>query len=330
MRPVRVTPHHRIVVLGAGGSRNTEDAITRAARSLGHACRLVDVVGWRRWLGALGPAMAERLTEGFEPDTILVTRHAWTLGEARLRRLFARRRSAFWFFDFAPHPGTVDLARAVDVFYTTYRGQVDDYRALGIKDVRFLPQGLDPERDRPAPSADRYACDVSFVGSGGFPHRWQVLRAVAGVAELQIRGPGWKGAPPDLPVAGGAVHGRTFSQVVASAAISLGAHALPTQIHDDASASNRMWKILGAGGFYLGEYVPGIEQMAVGGKHCAWFTDAADAQTQVRDWLARPDDRRRIAAAGRAHALAHHTYAQRLETLLSDRSYDPTAGGGIP
>lgn len=329
MSPAQSSPKRRIVILGAGGARKTEDALARAARSLGHASRVVNVVGWRRRLGPLGPAMVERLTENFEPDTILVTQHAWSVGDARLRRLFAGRRSAFWFFDFAPHPGTLDLARAVDVFYTTYRGQVDAYRALDIRDVRFLPQGLDPDRDCPAPPVERYACEVSFVGSGGYPHRWQVLRAVAGVARLQIRGPAWEGAPADLPVAGGPVYGRTFSQVVASAAISLGAHALPAQVHDDASASNRMWKILGAGGFYLAEHVPGIERMAQGGVHCAWFRDAGDASAQVRHWLAHPEARARIAAAGRAHALANHTYAHRMATLLSGADYDPSTPAEI-
>jgi spore maturation protein CgeB len=330
MDPARTTSVRRIVVLGAGGSRKTEDAIARAARSLGHACRLVDVVGWRRRLGPLGAVVAERLTAGFDADTVVVTRHAWKLGEARLRRLFAGRRSVFWFFDPAPHPGTLELARLVDVFYTTYFGQLDEYRRLGLTDVRFLPQGMDPDRDRPTAPEPAYACDVSFVGSGGFPHRLQILRAVAASARLQIRGPGWNDAPAGLPVAGGPVHGEEFNRVVASAAISLGAHALPEQARDAASASNRMWKILGAGGFYLGEHVQGIEQMAVGGTHCAWYKDATDVQAQVRDWLARPEDRMRIAAAGRAHALAHHTYAHRLELLLGDRSYDPTTGTGVP
>jgi spore maturation protein CgeB len=311
----------RIVVLGAGGARKTEDAIVRAARGLGHEARSVNVVGWRRRLGPLAAPLVERLVSSFAPDRIIVTRHAWSLGESRLRRILQGRKSAFWFFDPEPHPGTLELARLVDALYITYRGQLERYRAAGVPVVRFLPQGVDPDRDRPAPPRAGFACDVSFVGSGPYPHRWEILRAVAKVATLQIRGPGWDDAPADLPVAGGPVHGETFASVITSAKIALGADALPAQSSDEASASNRMWKILGCGGFYLGPYVPGIEHFARDGVHCSWYRSVDDAVARVGATLADPVGRRRIAEAGRAHALAHHTYGHRLALLLNDQEY---------
>jgi len=321
MTNVESRPSQRIVVLGAGGARKTEDAIVRAARGRGHAARLVDIVGWRRRLGPLAGPVVERLVSSFEPDQILVTRHAWLLGETRLRRIFRGRRSAFWFFDPEPHPGTIDLARLVDAFYITYRGQCDRYRAEGIPVVRFLPQGVDPDRDRPAPGRAEFACDVSFVGSGPYPHRWEILRTIAKMSQLQIRGPGWRDAPADLPVAGGPVHGEEFASVIASAKISLGADAVPAQSSDEASASNRMWKVLGCGGYYLGAYVPGIEHFAQDRVHCAWYRSTDDAITRVREALADPAGRTRVAEVGRAHALAHHTYAHRLDLLLAGREY---------
>jgi len=311
----------RIVVLGAGGARKTEDAILRAAQSLGHAARLVNVVGWRRRLGPLARPVVERLVASFEPDLILVTRHAWQLGADRLRRLFAGRRSAFWFFDPDPHPGTVELARLVDAFYLTYRGQRERYRQEGIEVVRFLPQGVDPDRDRPAPPRDEFRCDVSFVGSGPYPHRWEILRRVAEVAKLQIRGPGWERAPRDLPVAGGPVYGEEYASVIASATVALGADAVPSQSQDEASASNRMWKILGCGGYYLGPYVPGIEHFAADGVHCGWYRSTEEAVARVRSAIADPSGTAKIAAAGRSHALAHHTYADRLALLLAGEEY---------
>ena len=88
--------------------------------------------------------------------------------------------------------------------YVTCVPHVDYYRAAGVEEVHFLPQGVDPEYDVPAESAPRqYHCDVSFVGSGQATHRYAVLRAVAAVSRLQIRGHAWKTAPADLPVVGG-------------------------------------------------------------------------------------------------------------------------------
>jgi spore maturation protein CgeB len=317
----------RIAVLGAGGAHKTEESLGRAARSLGHACRVVDALGWTRRLGGAGARLARRQTEAFEPDFVLVTRHAIRLGEATVRALVRGRPSAFWYFDLPATGPVVALGRLVDAMYVTSPGQLETYRAAGIGQVAFLPQGLDPAADHPAAWAPPWLrCDASFVGSGQYPHRHTVLRAVARACDLQIRGPGWQGAPDDLPVRGGAVRGRAFARVVRGAAISLGANALPEQDREYASASNRMWKILGCGGFYLGQYVAGIDRFARHGEHCAWYRSADEAVELVRRYLADPEARARIAAAGRAHALARHTYAQRLALLLAGRGYPLDAG----
>jgi Glycosyl transferases group 1 len=280
------------------------------------------VVGWSRAAGPLAGRAIRYLSDAFEPDFVLLTRHAILAGEAALRAILRGRDAAFWYFDPRPRPEVLALGRLVGRMYITYLAQVDDYRAAGIEQVRFLPQGVDPARDFPATTApSEFLCDASFVGSGQYPHRYAVMRAVAAVCRLQLRGPGWKGVPVDLPVAGGPVHGRRLRQVIRGAAISLGASAHPEQDADRASASNRMWKVMGCGGFYLGPYVRDIESFAVGQRHCAWYHSAIDAVEQVRHYLASADERRRIAEAGRAHALRHHTYAGRLELLLAGREY---------
>jgi spore maturation protein CgeB len=263
------------------------------------------------------------LVEGFEPDLVLMTRHAILAGESTVRALLTGRDGVFWYFDPQPHPSVLALGRAVGRMYTTYLAQVESYRAAGIPEVQFLPQGVDPARDFPSHDAPaEYLCDTSFVGSGQYAHRYPVLRAVAAASRLQLRGPGWDGAPADLPVAGGPVHGRRLAQVIRGAAISLGANAHPEQDQARASASNRMWKVLGSGGFYLGPWVADMDAFAADGRECAWYRSPSEAVERVRWYLARPEERANIAAAGRAHALAHHTYAQRLALLLAGREYE--------
>jgi Glycosyl transferases group 1 len=296
--------------------------MVRAARSLGHECRLINVVGWSRYTGSWSGRVVRYLVEAFEPDFVILTRHAIGLGDDAVRTIVNGRTAAFWYFDLEPKEKVVRLGRLVDRMYVTYFRQVDAYRSAGIAQVGFLPQGVDPEGDTPAVAApDEYVCDTSFVGSGHSRYRDDVLRAVARVSRLQIRGPGWDNAPRDLPVAGGPVHGRRLAQVIRGAAISLGASSYPAQDSDRFSASNRMWKILGSGGFYLGRHVEGLETFAVGGEHCAWYHDSAQAAELTRHYLAQPAERERIARAGRAHALAHHTYAHRLALLLQGKSY---------
>jgi hypothetical protein len=312
----------RIAILGAGGARKTETSILRAVQSLGHECRLMNVVGWARYTGPCAGRIVRRLTDAFDPDFLILTRHAIEVGEPALRSLVRGRTSVFWYFDLEPKPKVVRLGTLVDQMYVTYFGQIASYRAAGVAHAVFLPQGVDPERDAPAMAAPaQFECDVSFVGSGQSSYRYEVLRAVAAVSRLQIRGPGWNGAPMDLPVAGGAVHGTRLAQVIHGAAISLGASSYPGQDQEHFSASNRMWKILGCAGFYMGRYVEGIDIFAADGEHCAWYRTPAEAAELTRHFLANPDERRRIALAGRAHALAHHTYAHRVALLLQGKGY---------
>jgi spore maturation protein CgeB len=293
-------------------------------RSLGHTCLLVNTVTWTQNLGRLAVPLLHRRVESFEPEALILGRHATLLGEERLKQLTRGRYSAFWYFDLRVPPidDVLMLGRLVDAMYTTYLPQVETYRSFGIPNVMHLPQGMDPKLDHPAawiPS--RYHCEVTFVGTGTSVQRHALLRAMARSYQLQIRGPGWRNGPTDLPVVGGPTYGKEFARAVGGAAITLGASSHPEQPSQVASASNRMWKVMGCGGFYLGERVEGIEAFGRAGVHCAWYRGIEEAIAQVRHYLDRPEERTRIAAAGRHHALEHHTYAHRVKLLLEGRGY---------
>lgn len=316
--------HRRVLILGRGGSHRTEAAIARGARALGHSVRLIDVSRWQRRLGALAGRYLRWRADSYAPDSVLLTRHAAALDQPTLEALVHGRGSALWFFDLVtkPHERIARLGRTVDRMFVTCPSQIELYQSAGVDWVGFLPLAADPALDRPARWASRrYRCEVSFVGSGDYAYRHQLLRAVAARFTLQIRGPGWEGVAGDLPVAGGEVRGRRFAQVVRGAAVSLGGHAFPAQSTEQACASNRMWKILGCGGFYLGPWMEGIDSLARGGEHCVWYDPAEEAVDLIHYYLQRPEKRSAIAQAGRLHVLEHHTYADRLALLLEGRAY---------
>lgn len=321
MTPSSPLSVRRLAVLGAGAPHNDEMAYARAAERLGVESRVFDVLYWHRRLRALAPAVLERAIERFNPDFILCTREAHWIGAARLDRLFRQRRTAMWHVDPAPQDGVLDLARRTGTLYITYSTHRERYLAEGIPIVRFLPQAMDTDRDLPAPPRDAFRCDVSFVGSGPYPHRWPVMREIAREFTLQVRGPGWKGTTSGLPIAGKSVHGADFAAVIASATVSLGANALPEQENVFASASNRMWKVFGCGGAYVGPYAPGIEQFARDREHCRWFQSIDECVEQVRALVDDPAERSAMAIRARAHALAHHTYDHRMQMLLTDQEY---------
>jgi hypothetical protein len=319
----------RVVVLGRRGPHRTESAIARGLEVLGHRVRLIDVPRWYRRLGSRAGRLVRWRVDSFAPDTVILTRYAAELDGFSLEAVVRGRRSALWFFDLVtqPHERIIRLGRVVDQMFVTCPSQADLYRIAGVDWVGFLPQAVDPTVDRPARwTRRRYRCDVSFVGSGDYPYRHHLLRAVAANFDLQIRGPGWEDVPNDLPVVGGPVRGRQFARVVRGAAVSIGGHAFPNQRSEYACASNRMWKILGCGGFYLGPWVEGIDQLARGGEHCVWYDPSDEAVDLIRYYLRKPESRVAIARAGRRHALEHHTYAHRLALLLEGQEYRLESG----
>lgn len=315
-------PYRRLAVVGAWAPHRSEDAIVRAAQRMGLEAKAFDVLRQTRRFGRFAAPFLERAIDRFAPDFILCTRHAWRLGDARLARLLAGRASAFWYFDAHAVPGVVELARRCGIMYTTYANQRAHYLAAGVPVVRFLPQALDIDLEKPAERVlPGDHCDVSFVGSGQYPYRWPLLQAVAEICALQIRGPNWEGAPASLPVAGGAVYTTRLAEVIAGAKISLGANSVPAQDDERASASDRMWKVLACRGAYVGPYVRDIEALAEDRVHCRWYRDADECLAIVRELLDDDEGRIAMAARGHAHALAHHSYDARLPLLLAGREY---------
>ena len=318
----------RILIVGAAGDGRTEASVARAARQLGHDAQVLDALGWRRRLGALAPWWLRWQADAFAPDLVLCTRHAASVGAGHLPKLLRRRRSAFWYFD-APSPlpaPVAQLATLVDQAFATYGYQRDAFRALGAEGAQFLPQGADPMLDTPADSAPAgWQCDLSFVGSGQYPRRHAILAAFGAACRLQVRGPQWDNVPEGVPVVGGAVRGRDFARAVRGAAVSLGVDALEAQRQERlGGTSNRLWRVLASGGVFLGEAVAGLEQFARDGEHALFYDGIEDGLARLRALLADEGLRRRLASAGRAHVMARHTYADRLELLLQGRGYTST------
>jgi hypothetical protein len=272
-------------------------------------------------LGSVGAHWLTWRLRQFAPDFILCTRHAAHLGPRLIDRIAASTPTAFWYFDAPERPAVLDLARRVERTYVVSHRVGDWLRSMNVASVESLPQGADLDLDvAPATIDARYHCDLSFIGSGQYPHRWPLLQRLAGEATMQIRGPGWGMAPADLPVVGGEIRGAAFASAVAAAKVSLGVNALPSQDDDPGAVSNRLWKVLAIGGAFLGQWVPGAEALAQDKVHCRWYRSPAEASEVLAELLADPVEREAMAARGRDYVRAHHSYDQRLGVILGERT----------
>ncbi len=118
--------------------------------------------------------------------------------------------------------------------------------------------------------------------------------------------------------------------LVRGAAINLGF----TQIGLDAASEYprmirlREFEIPMMGGFYLTQNCPELSRYFEIGREIAVWETAQDVQERCRHYLARPDERARIAEAGRRRALNNHTWTHRFQLMADELGMRlPTSAG---
>jgi spore maturation protein CgeB len=265
-----------------------------------------------------------KLAERTQPDLIVVTGgHRITRGG--LRRIIRKGfQAVLWTTDL---PGAKDLMRetAPDYHFVFCQGTeyVEIFRDMGIAGARWLPMACDPQVHHPIQLADdekvRFGSDIVFVGSY-YPWRAEYLEQLAGF-DLAIWGPGWENLPANswlrTSIRGAHTPPETWLKIYTASKIVLSVHILdPKKQFPVYQASPRVFEALACGAFVLTDSQRDVLSLFKDGEHLATFADARDLRQKVSYFLARPEERNRIAAGGRREVLNNHTYTQRLETLL--------------
>ena len=57
------------------------------------------------------------------------------------------------------------------------------------------------------------------------------------------------------------------------------------------------------------------------GLHCAFYDDFDSLVERIGHWLARPEERDRVRAAGEAFVREHHTFDRRIANLLAGQPF---------
>ena len=135
---------------------------------------------------------------------------------------------------------------------------------------------------------------------------------------------------PEEDLAPGTIAGpyaqSQFGALVRGAAINLGfTHfkGVPGTRGERRQIRLRDFEIPMAGGFYLAQDCEQLRELFTPGEHVATWNDAADLIEKSRHYLARPEERRRMAAAAREHCLRRHTWSARFSGLLADLGLHP-------
>ncbi len=188
----------------------------------------------------------------------------------------------------------LEWAPAFDRIYLAQKAYVDAFRSRG-HDASWLPLACDPEIH--VPGSREVEFDVGFIGSLVEPRRVKMIEALMGHFRVYVD--------------------RVFLEEMASC---FSRAEITWNSAANSDLNMRVFEALAAGCFLLTENLPeqaGLQDLFEDGTHLALYEESSLIE-RVRHYLARPEERRRIAERGRAWVLAHHTYDHRVEQMLQD------------
>jgi spore maturation protein CgeB len=262
----------------------------------------------------------------FRPDLVLIGKGAYfaptTLEEIK-RTTGARLIN--WASDDPFNPAS--SSRAVlesiplyDLYVCTKRAVMDDVARAGCPRVAYLRFGYKPAIHFPesaASAAERasFDCDVMFAGGGDSdraPYFEELIRAIPGV-RLNLFGGYWNRFPALRSYWRGSVRGREFRLAIGGAKIAV--NLVRRSNRDDHVM--RTFEVPACGGFMLAERTDAHAEIFAEDREAVFFNSPQEMAAQVRTWLARDEERRQIAQAGRLKVTCgRNTYADRLHDIL--------------
>lgn len=322
----------RVLIIGRAKELSAEAALQRTLRRLGHTSLLLDDRRLRQRIGGrLGSEYIRARARAFRPDRIITVKpHDVTMDV--LAELCARTPAVMWYRDLTVPPDPALLARApfFETVFLTAGGQTAEWEAAGARRALFLPDGADPLYEAPRPAVPAWSADVGFIGrgSGYDDRRLQLLLRIAEKHNVRVWGQAWDLHAATFDWRGESAYGHDFARACASVHIILGANVLaPDARPVPWYQSDRMVKVLSAGGFFLGHAAPGLREIFRDGEHCGWYDDADHAITQIDRYLGDRPARERIRKQGRSFFLEHHTFENRLHNLLTGEPWrNPLTG----
>lgn len=307
----------------------------RAIRSLGHSLILFDdraflvpgrVAGvlpvLRRWDVARLNRKLIRTVSVDEPDLCIVmgTRLMLLTGRTVQKIKALGSKIVLWVTDLPQYLSFDTIkgtAHRYDHVFCAGTEHIELLQHAGITNLSWLSFGCDPELHTPVDLTQedekRYGKDVAFVGAC-YPNRRQLLQQLTN-CDLGIWGPGWDGMPTGS-VTSGRVDRPEWIRIYTASKIVLVIH-FQDGITPCFQASPKIYEALACGSFVLTDRQADVFRSFQEGVHLAVYNDAVDLAEKVAHYLERPEERNKMAQAGRELVLNNHTYRHRIETIIT-------------
>jgi spore maturation protein CgeB len=306
----------RVIVFGKSKRRTRKVAhIVRAFQEQGNETLWINAAKIQRFKGDRTEKYILNIIDRFNPDIVFIFSQDIPLPV--LQRISGGKiKTVLFYVDWRPDipASLVELGRLVDIFLVSGRGLIDQYRRAGIHNPIFITDACDKyDHWKQRPILPIWVSDIAFIGQAR-PHesRLELVRRLKEICEVKVYGRNWKDfcITPTLRSVGP----RGYRLICGGAKIILGADIVNNV---ETHWSNRLWLTLGCGGFLLTNYVPGLEEFFVNREHLVWYKSEDDCMELAKEFLAKPDERKRIAEQGYRLVHEHHTFHHFVDRVLS-------------
>jgi spore maturation protein CgeB len=194
-----------------------------------------------------------------------------------------------------------------DVHITSNLWNVDEFRKEGFPRVVHMELAANPAiRDPgPIPASER----ASLGGPAGFIGHWEpvterrLLHLLRGGVPVKIYGGGWDDAVARDELAGAAQHrfvmGDEYARAICSFDVNIGIVSKWNRNH----TASRTFQIPALGAFLLHERNELVTRYFTEGVDAEFFDSDDELLEKARHYLAHPEERQRVAAAGRRRCI---------------------------
>lgn len=228
-----------------------------------------------------------------------LTNHGSTLRSI----LGTKGKIAFWNVDLEPQINSnTDVGQFIDYFFLSNGDQLEEFKQKwGINHTVFMPQGCFVQTDM---AVNEPHWEIGFLGrrQKNDP-RYNERNTILDAFKTEF----------DMIEADNITTVDQSFNFYHDCQINLG---LSWRNDVYLYSSDRLFNVLGAGGFYLCQYFPGIERLVENHKHLIWFMDVEEGKRLVHHYLFHPQERNKIARQGYDLAKEKHSYSKRIKNIL--------------
>ncbi|HLA09959.1 MAG TPA: glycosyltransferase [Pyrinomonadaceae bacterium] len=291
----------------------------------------------RAALRALRPMLSVEYNElildtahSFQPDLLLAFKGQFLAADT-LRRL---RADGIALYNYYPDTSAFahgsmlqhSLPEYDCTFFTKEFLAEDVIKQVPLRETVYLPHGYDPEIHKPVHLDQRdrsqYQCDVGVIATFT-ARKEQLLDELVSIRpkiNLRIWGNQWEkiGSRNLRPfICGAPLNGTSYAKAIRAFRINL---AIMSGIVKGASqgdeTTTRTYEIPACGGFMLHERTTEALRLYEEGKEIACFSTVEELAEKIDHYLAHPNERAQIAAAGHARCVPAYSYDNRMAEIV--------------